>query len=86
MSKLTTDGDHKSLDSLKATGNSIPLWVERDSRPVAWGIGHWALVTSSPCPIPHAQKLHPLVGGVFYCVSTDYESQILVFVSIQYKI
>jgi hypothetical protein len=20
----------------------------------------------APCPIPHGQKLHPLVGGVFY--------------------
>ncbi len=42
--------------------------VERDSRPPTWGIGHRALVTltHAPCPIPHAQKLHPLVGGVFY--------------------
>ncbi|MCC5625235.1 hypothetical protein [Nostoc sp. CHAB 5715] len=42
--------------------------MEKDNRPAAWGIGHWALgiVNSSPCPIPHAQKLHPLVGGVFH--------------------
>ncbi len=37
---------------MKAAGNSDP-WVERDNRPAAWGIGHWALVISlphSPCP------------------------------------
>ncbi|MBD2354995.1 hypothetical protein H6G41_10225 [Tolypothrix sp. FACHB-123] len=49
---------------LKAAGNSIPLWVERDSRPAAR-----ALVCSFPCPIPNAQKLHPLVGGVFHLPS-----------------
>ncbi|MBD2239939.1 hypothetical protein H6G35_25675 [Aulosira sp. FACHB-113] len=52
----------------KSAGNSIPLWVERDSRPPTWGIGHWALgtLTHAQFPIPHALKLHPLVGGVFH--------------------
>jgi hypothetical protein len=36
----------------------------------ALGIGHWALVTlpHASCLIPHPQKLHPLVGGVFLCL------------------
>ncbi|WP_193999561.1 hypothetical protein [aff. Roholtiella sp. LEGE 12411] len=29
------------------------------------GIGHWALGIGNFFPMPHAQKLHPLVGGVF---------------------
>ncbi len=59
---------------MKATGNSIPLWVEEVFLPVALGIGHWQHLSHALSPIPHAQKLHPLVGGVFYsCTQTDTE-------------
>ncbi|MEH1912308.1 MAG: hypothetical protein V7L05_19455 [Nostoc sp.] len=62
------------MNSLKSAGNSIPSWVVEVAPPADWakqGIGKKA--TSSPCPvwpIPHAQKLHPLVGGVFYHTSS----------------
>ncbi|EKF05205.1 hypothetical protein FDUTEX481_01375 [Tolypothrix sp. PCC 7601] len=46
---------HPTKVLLKAAGNSIPLWVERDSCPAAWGIGHRALVCSFPCPMPNSQ-------------------------------
>ncbi|MHC5825804.1 MAG: hypothetical protein ACYT04_60640 [Nostoc sp.] len=43
-----------SLREAAPTGRAPRTWVERDSRPAAWGIGHRALVTSSPCPMPHS--------------------------------
>ena len=55
-------------NSSKAPGNSIPLWVVEVAPVAAWSIGHGALVSlpHAPCPIPHAQKLHPFVGRVFH--------------------
>ncbi|EKF01159.1 hypothetical protein FDUTEX481_08196 [Tolypothrix sp. PCC 7601] len=32
----------------KSAGNSIPLWVERDSRPPTWGIGEAVRWTGFP--------------------------------------
>ncbi len=52
--------------------------VERDSCPPTLGIGHRALVTltHAPCPIPHAQKLHP-ASGVEFFISAVLELKLL---------
>ncbi|MEH1983551.1 MAG: hypothetical protein V7L27_30510 [Nostoc sp.] len=36
----------------KSAGNSIHKGMERDSRPLIWGIGHWALGIGNFFPMP----------------------------------
>jgi len=54
---------------LSEVGGKLHTLVGGEGQPPA-DFGHWALgignLYHAPCPIPHALKLHPLVGGVFY--------------------
>jgi hypothetical protein len=60
---------------MKVGGKLFPQELSaKGARPA--DLGHWALGIgeSLPCPMPHAQKLHPQGDGVFH-VNINYVSE-----------